>query len=497
MTATGTTGTLRSLADTVLMPCFDGTTAPDWLRRRVSESLGAVCLFGRNVRDDAQVRALTDVLLAERAELVVAIDEEAGDVTRLDASTGSPYPGNAALGRVDDVATTRSVGARVGARLRAAGVTLNFAPSADLGDRPDNPVIGTRAFGADPDLVARHTVAFVRGQQDAGVAACAKHFPGHGGTSADTHLHPAVIAGDLAALENGPLRPFRAAVDAGVATVMAGHLSVPAVDPLPASISARWLTEILRGDWGFDGVIVTDALEMQALAGRYGLAGSAVLALAAGADLLCIGGATRSDEELSGLTDAIVDAVRDGTLPADRLADAARRVSGLPAVAGAAASRQVGAPVGASGVGAEDVATATRAVTVAGPLPRWAGPGLLLRCEETPNIAVGVVPWGPGAVRGDLAEMILTAGAQLPVAAIRDAGTVVVITRDRHRHRWMRELTTAVRTHRPDAVLLEMGVAGVADEDVPALATYGATRASTQAALRLLGAGTDGTEWGG
>ncbi|MEJ7648765.1 MAG: glycoside hydrolase family 3 N-terminal domain-containing protein [Nakamurella sp.] len=490
MRSMDTTGTLRLLADTVLMPCFDGTTAPDWLRRRVSESLGAVCLFGRNVQDDAQVRALTDVLRAERAELVVAIDEEAGDVTRLDASTGSPHPGNAALGRVDDVATTRSVGHRVGARLHAAGVTLNFAPSADLGDRPDNPVIGTRAFGADPDLVARHTVAFVRGQQDAGVAACAKHFPGHGGTSADTHLHPAVIAGDLASLEAGPLRPFRAAVDAGVATVMAGHLSVPAVDPLPASISARWLTEILRGAWGFDGVIVTDALEMQALTGRYGLAGSAVRALTAGADLLCIGGSTRSDEELSGLADAIVGAVHDGTLAADRLADAARRVSGLSATtaaAGAACSMQ----------DADDVATATRAVTVAGQLPRWVEPVLFLRCEETPNIAVGAVPWGPGAMLGDHAGLVLTAGAELPVAAIRDAGTVVLVTRDRHRHRWMRELTAGVRARRPDAVLLEMGAVGVADEDAPALATYGATLASSQAALRLLGAGTHGTEWGG
>ena len=228
----------------------------DWLRRRVSGSLGGVCLFARNIGSPAQVRELTDTLRAERDDVVVSIDEEAGDVTRLDAATGALFPGNYALGRVDDVAATEAIGAQVGARLAAAGVTVNFAPCADVLTDPRNPVIGTRSFGSDPELVTRHTVAFQRGQQSAGVAACVKHFPGHGNTTVDTHLGTAVLTGSWDELRTTELPPFRAGLAAGAASVMVGHLVVPAVDNVPATISRRWITDILRGEMGFDGVVI-------------------------------------------------------------------------------------------------------------------------------------------------------------------------------------------------------------------------------------------------
>ena len=192
-------------------------------------------------------------------------------------------------------------------------MNLNFAPCADVASDPANPVIGARSFGNDPKLVARHTTAFIAGQQAAGVGACAKHFPGHGDTDADTHHRLAVLDGDLERLLADAIPPFTAAIDAGVASVMAGHLLVPAVDRQPASVSHRWLTDILRGELGFQGVIATDALEMEALAGEYGIAESAVLALIAGADLLCLGGETRPDEELFAISTAIADAVRPGS----------------------------------------------------------------------------------------------------------------------------------------------------------------------------------------
>jgi len=472
---------LNRLADTVLMPCFDGLTAPDWLRRRVSRSLGAVCLFGRNVESDPQVRRLTDELREENPAVVIAIDEEAGDVTRLDAGSGSPYPGNAALGRVDDVRLTRAIGAQVGGRLAAVGVTLNFAPCADVAIDPTNPVIGTRSFGNDANLVARQTEAFVIGHQEAGVAACAKHFPGHGGTDADTHHRLAVLDADLPLLLTEALPPFTAAIDADVASVMAGHLLVPAVDELPASVSPRWLTEILRGEMAFQGLIITDALEMQALAGRYGLADSAVLALAAGADLLCVGGQTRPEAELDAIVVAVVAAVRDGRLPEARLVEAAARAASLGArfrpAASPAADRD--------GVSA---AVARRALDVAGPLPAWREPVLVVRCADRPNVAVGQVPWGPATVDPDLTQVDLTPDRPLPTERITTAGTVVVVTRDRHRNGWMSERVTEIRALRPDTVLLEMGTTGVRGADAPAVGSYGGTKANTRAALDVLGA---------
>ena len=265
-------GSLRALADAVLLPGFHGRQVPDWLRRRISGSLGGVCLFSSNIGEPEQLRVLTDSLRTERDDVIVSVDEEGGGVTRLDAATGSRFPGVAALGRVDDLALTEQVGRAVGRLVAQAGITLNFAPCADVMVDRLNPVIGIRSFGADPALVARHTAAFVTGHQSAGIAACAKHYPGHGDTAVDTHLSVAVIDSDLESMRSTALLPFAAAIEAGVASVMAGHLLVPAVDQRPASVSRRWLTDILRGEMGFAGAVVTDALEMAAIAATYGMA---------------------------------------------------------------------------------------------------------------------------------------------------------------------------------------------------------------------------------
>lgn len=498
MTKSRVGGELSTLADAVLLPCFDGTSAPDWLRRRVAGSLGGVCLFARNVTSDDQVRALTDVLRAERGELVVAIDEEAGDVTRLDASTGSVYPGAGALGRVDDPELTRVIGRLVGTRLAAAGIDLNFAPCADVASDPANPVIGTRSFGASLDLVTRHTVAYIEGQQQAGVAACAKHFPGHGATATDSHRDVAVLDADSAKIFAEAVPPFTAAIAAGVTSIMAGHLMVPSIDPLPATLSHRWLTVILRDHLGFDGVIVTDALEMHAVTrtvgtvGPAGIAEAAVRALIAGADLLCLGGDTMSTDALDTVTRGIAVAVRSGRLAEERLLDAARRVRGLTG------SLPIVDPAVTTG-GPADAgrAAARRAVQLAGPFPPWAGPVEVLRCEERPNIAVGDIPWGPATVRDRTARMRhhrLNRGDPLPQAAILAAGTVVIVTRDRHRYPWMTGALQAVRDLRADAVLLEMGTTGVDASQAPAIASYGATWANSRAALDALGAPSDPTQ---
>ncbi|MFE4699415.1 glycoside hydrolase family 3 protein [Streptomyces sp. NPDC056738] len=337
------TDTLTRDALTVLQPGFTGTTAPNWLLRRLGEGLASVGLFGRNIASPEQLAALTAQLRTERDDVLVAIDEEGGDVTRLEVRTGSSFPGNHALGAVDDVALTEEVARELGRRLAACGVNLNWAPSADVNSNPANPVIGVRSFGADTGLVARHTAAYVTGLQAAGVAACTKHFPGHGDTAVDSHHALPRIDADLSVLHARELVPFRAAIAAGSRAVMSAHILVPALDPeRPATLSRRILTGLLREELGYDGLIVTDGMEMQAIAATYGIERGSVLAIAAGADAICVGGGLADDDTVRRLRDALVSAVRAGELPEERLADAADRVRALAEwTAAASAARKV------------------------------------------------------------------------------------------------------------------------------------------------------------
>ena len=179
-------------------------------------------------------------------------------MTRVAYAEGSPYPGNAALGVVDDVALTRDVYAAIGGDLARLGINTDLAPCADVLAPGGSSVVGTRSFGSDPDLVARHVTAAVAGLQGAGVAACAKHFPGHGSTAADSHLTLATVSGTLAELRARDLPPFAAAIAAGALAVMPGHLRVPELTgDLPATLSAAAVTGLLRGELGFGGVVIS------------------------------------------------------------------------------------------------------------------------------------------------------------------------------------------------------------------------------------------------
>ncbi|MER6897593.1 glycoside hydrolase family 3 N-terminal domain-containing protein, partial [Amycolatopsis sp. NPDC000740] len=278
----------RRLAEAVLLPGFAGTTAPDWVRRRLAEGLGGVILFGRNVVDDEQVAALTSALRSERDDVVVGIDEEGGDVTRLDVGKGSFVPGPLALGAAGDPELTASVAAALGERLAACGVTVNLAPCADLTLAAEDPGIGVRAFGSDPVAASPHVAAFVTGMQKYGVAACAKHFPGHGAATEDSHLSLPVLPRTAAELREVELVPFAAAIEAGVRTVMSGHLVVREWGDEPATFNRTALVDVLRGELGFTGTVITDALEMGAISGAYGrhdgIGEASVRALLGGAD---------------------------------------------------------------------------------------------------------------------------------------------------------------------------------------------------------------------
>jgi beta-N-acetylhexosaminidase len=500
-------GELPELAATVLQPGFVGTTAPDWVRRWLGEGLGGVALFARNVESPAQIARLTAQLRSERPDVIVAIDEEAGDVTRFESVYGSSRPGNLALGAIDDPALTEAVARDLGTDLAAAGITLDYAPDTDVNSNPNNPVIGVRAFGAEPDLVARQSMAWIRGLQSAGVAACAKHFPGHGDTAVDSHHAVPLIDRDRAALEACELVPFRAAIEAGVRAVMTGHLLVPAIDPeLPATLSRRVLTDLLRVELGYTGLIVTDAIEMQGVSRRYGAAGATVRALAAGADAICVGGEHADEQTAIDLRDAIVAAVRSGELPEERLRDAAARVRELSTWTHQQQAGHSARIPGAEGspVGFEAARRAVR-VTVSGggddaTLP-IAGPAHVVEFAPPRNIAIGAeTPWGVGAPLDDLlpgtTSVRLTAddlaGLPDPAAPVLAGATgrpLVLVARDVHRHPWVADAVERVLEVRPDAIVVEMGVPVRVLGGVH-IATYGATRALGLAAAELI-AGTN------
>lgn len=457
--------------DAVLLPGFRGTTLPDWVAERLRGGLAGVCLYGENVVSAEQLRDLVAAVRAVKPDAIVAIDEEGGDVTRLHYVDGSPYPGAALLGRLDDPALTAEVGAAVAAELRGIGVHLNLAPVADVNADPRNPVIGVRSFGADAELASRHVAAFTAAHEAAGVATSVKHFPGHGDTAADSHLALPVVDVPLDVLRARDLPPFRAAIEAGARTVMTSHILLPQVDPSgPATFSSRILGDLLRGELGFDGVVVTDALDMAGASADVGIPGAAVRALAAGSDLLLLGtgGVAR---QLDAIRDAIDAAFADGTLSADRLADATDRVLGL------AASLRAEPPVPAAYT--PDPARLAEGFAVADGVAVPAGAALVV-VETEANIAVGFAPWGPAAVDGVEAHRI-SAGDPLPAGLAADA-PVLLVAKDVHRHPEVAALAHLVRAGRPGSLVIDMGwPSGPVD-----VATYGASRGVGEALVHWL-----------
>jgi beta-N-acetylhexosaminidase len=330
------------------------------------------------------------------------------------------------------------------------GVNWNLAPVADV-NVPANPVIGTRAFGSDPELVARHVAAFVRGTQSRGVAACAKHFPGHGATEQDSHLELPVVTG---AVEAG-LEPFRAAIANGVRTIMTAHVRVPALDEAPATLSRPIVQGLLRGDLGFDGVVMADALEMKAVSETVGIEESAVRALGAGVDALCVG---------HDLGEAAVGQIREALVarvPEERLREAAGRIRALahwarPADGGV--DRAVG------------LDAARRALHTEGDFGFRERP-VVVELRPQANIAAG-------EAEHSLASSVVREGEPVPAAD-------VFVVRDAHRHPWMQEAADI-----PGAVVIETGLpVWRPSRSRGYVATNGGSRASYEAAGELLALG--------
>lgn len=287
---------------------------------------GGMIVMGRNIGPDiAAVRATLDELQSLAAvPLLLATDQEGGRVARLRAPL-TTFPSAQVIGAAGDVDLAREVARVTGVELAQAGINFNFAPVADVNSNPANPVIGDRSFESTPGAVAPFVRAQIEGYTQAGVLACAKHFPGHGDTHVDSHFDLPTVAGDLAALESRELIPFRVAITAGTPAVMTAHILFPALDPsgVPATMSRPILSGLLRQTLGFNGLIVTDCLEMKAVADRWGTARAAVLAAQAGADVLLVCHTLDRQRETF---NALRAAVEGGELPIERVEDAVSRV---------------------------------------------------------------------------------------------------------------------------------------------------------------------------
>lgn len=482
---------LRGLALRTLFPGFEGTDAPpDRLTELIKDGLGGVVLFGRNidpVRRDAGVTDLVAGLHMLRQDILVAIDEEGGDVTRLDVPTGSSYPGSAALGVVDDPVLTQDVSASLASRLRACGFDLNFAPVADVDVDARNPIVGVRSFGSDPQAVARHVRAAVTGQQARGLAAGVKHFPGHGGTAEDSHITTPVVHATRDILEQRELVPFRAALAAGVKVVMTAHIRVLAIDPdNPATMSPAMITGLLRDELGFDGLVMSDGLDMHAISRTVGHAEGGVRALIAGVDALCVGGDSTDPELVEEMAAGIVTAVQSGRLPYGRLVEAAGRVRAL--------AKWRTLPVPPDGEVASEpaeVRAARRALVVQGDVVLPSAP-VVLELQNEPSLAAGAVPWGMGAPLTELLpetvviEVHEDGPSPQSLLAAHPGRPVVVSVRGVWRRPWQLDFVRAVRAVRPDAVVVDHDLSGPAELGEPYVLAHGAARVTAQAVAERL-----------
>jgi beta-N-acetylhexosaminidase len=312
----------EQLAGRLLMLAYPGSAAP---LERLREFRPAGFLFyPGNVPSTEAARATTRALQeAAGYPLLFGIDQEGGPFTSYRVDDATIFPGNMALAATGDLELATAVGRASGEELAYAGFNMSFAPVVDVNINPDNPIIGIRSFGADVETVSAFGEAYLRGLEAAGVAAVAKHFPGHGDTDIDSHLALPSVSGDRDRLRRVELPPFERLITAGVPAVMTAHVAFPAIESdLPATLSAAALTGLLRGELGFDGLIVTDYMDMKAIEQNFGAGEAAVRSVLAGADMVLLGPDPQKQREVHA---ALIDAVRSGRLSEERVREAVAR----------------------------------------------------------------------------------------------------------------------------------------------------------------------------
>lgn len=495
--------TLEEKLGQVMVIGFDGLTPePALLEMLRNYHVGGVILFARNVDSPRQVAELTHTLQRAALEsghpgLLIAIDQEGGRVARLTENKGfTEFPGAMAIAATGDVENARRVAQALAVEMRAVGINTDFAPDLDVNNNPANPVIGIRSFGSDPARVAACGVAFLEGLQAEGVLAFGKHFPGHGDTGVDSHVELPLVPHDRARLEAVEFVPFKAAMAADVAGIMSAHVTFPAIDAtpgLPATLSPKVLTGLLRDEMGYGGLLVTDSLEMGALAqSGYPVPLAAATALEAGADLLLF---NRDHALHRAAFEELRARVLDGRISETRLNEAVRRVLQAKARFGLLTPTLVDATVADATCGTAEAKTLSRAVAAQAITLVRAGTPPALPLTPDAKLLVVETPTADGLGRALNVPFIVVdeqptrEQRQSALSMARDGRPVILALADAARYPRQRELVEAFTETASPVIVVALrtpyDLAGMA-EGPALLATYGLNPPLLEALLAVL-----------
>lgn len=495
----------------VMIIGFDGPMLDADLRAMLTDyHIGGVILFARNIESPRQVARLTNdlqrtALQSGHPGLILAIDQEGGRVARLTEATGfTEIPSAMALGATGDPETARTMARLLAREMRAVGLNTNFAPVLDVNNNPANPIIATRSFGSDPQQVAAFGVAYLEGLQSEGVLAFGKHFPGHGDTGVDSHVALPLVPHERERLEAVEFVPFKAAIAAHIAGIMSAHITFPAIEPTPglaATLSSRVLTDLLRGELDYQGLLVTDSLEMKALGESLAARRAefvhgdptplaAAIALQAGADLLLFNRDHALHRTAHGL---IVTWVREGRIPESRLDEAVTRVLQAKARFGLLAPAPVDVETAVTQVGTAEHKALARAIAAQG-ITLVRDHGLLPLREGAPLLVVET-PAAAGLGRALKATFVEIPNAptakdiQLVQGMARDGRTILVATTDVAHNPAQATFVTALLAARLPVIVVAMRSPYdlMAFPETPTyLATYGANPPTLDALIQVL-----------
>lgn len=457
-------------------PGFGGAVVPEWIKPWLENGLGSVTLFASNTPNFETASNLISEIRSYNPDVLIAIDEEGGDVTRLFVREGSRYPTPTLLGQCDDEDLTFRSYSSMGAILKSLGVDITYAPVADVVAYENNPIVGVRSFGMSSDVVNRHVLRAVQGLQSSGVSACVKHFPGHGAVLEDSHHDLPRIKLSKNDYERIHIEPFKNAIASGVSAVMIGHLIAECLDPnLPASLSSKILRDYLRSELGFKGLIVTDALDMGAIGGPSKIHESALNALTAGADLLCFSGMGDQSQFVVNSFDWIQSALNRGEISEDSFIESSQRIGEIRVknLKSIKVEQNIDYKELISGFEVlGDVELSSSAIN-------------LVEIGTKPTIAAGDVSWG---IHRELRSVGITCEIHASDAENLASKKLVVAFRDAYRDGPLLATLNRLNQRFPDAIFIDMGWPTREFEPRNLIRAYGSSAIVSQAvAARIKG----------
>lgn len=457
-------------------PGFGGAVVPEWIKPWLENGLGSVTLFASNTPNFETASNLISEIRSYNPDVLIAIDEEGGDVTRLFVREGSRYPTPALLGQCDDEDLTFRSYSSMGAILKSLGVDITYAPVADVVAYENNPIVGVRSFGMSSDVVNRHVLRAVQGLQSSGVSACVKHFPGHGAVLEDSHHDLPRIKLSKNDYERVHIEPFKNAIASGVSAVMIGHLIAECLDPnLPASLSSKILRDYLRSELGFKGLIVTDALDMGAIGGPTKIHESALNALTAGADLLCFSGMGDQSQFVVNSFEWIQSAFNRGEISEDSFIESSQRIGEIRVKN--LESTKVEQNI--------DYKELISGFEVLGDVELSSSAINLVEIGTKPTIAAGDVSWG---IHRELRSVGITCEIHASDAENLASKKLVVAFRDAYRDGPLLATLNRLNQRFPDAIFIDMGWPTREFEPRNLIRAYGSSAIVSQAvAARIKG----------